>query len=210
MSSEIIRLPRVTKLELIRLRRRLALARRFHRILRDRMTLLLQEFYFTLKRIAELREELNSVLKELYADYFSGASTYSIDTLLALAAHVPTVEVIVGSRNTAGVAVPVVEIVKSPQSTALLPVDFSDVQTRGEKILNLILQLSEYERAAILIGNEILKTRRRVVMLEKILIPRLIATIKYLTMKFDEMEREEKARSIKIKQRLSSRRWSYQ
>jgi len=210
MSSEIIRLPRVTKLELIRLRRRLALARRFHRILRDRMTLLLQEFYFTLRRIAELRGELNSILKEVYTYYFSGASAYNLDTLLALAAHVPTVEVVVGSRNTAGVAVPVVEIVKSPQSTAFLPVDFSNLQTKRERILNLILQLSEYERAAILIGNEILKTRRRVVMLEKILIPRLIATIRYLTMKFDEMEREEKARSIKIKQRLSSRRWSYQ
>jgi len=210
MSSETIRLPRVTKLELIRLRRRLALARRFHRILRDRMTLLIQEFYFTLKRVAELRRELNSVLKEIYADYFSGASAYSLDTLLALAAHVPTIEVVVGSRNTAGVAVPVVEIVKAPQSITLLPVDFSNVQARREKILNLILQLSEYERAAILIGNEILKTRRRVVMLEKILIPRLIATIRYLTMKFDEMEREEKARSIKIKQRLSGRRWSYQ
>jgi len=206
MSSEIIRLPRVTKLELIRLRRRLVLARRFHRILRDRMTLLIQEFYFTLKRVAELRGELNSVLKEVYADYFSGTSAYSIDILLALAAHVPTVEVIVGSRNTAGVAVPVVEIVKTPQSTALLPIDFSNLQTEREKILNLILQLSEYERAAILIGNEILKTRRRVVMLEKILIPRLIATIRYLTMKFDEMEREEKARSIKIKRRLSGRR----
>jgi len=210
MSSEIIRLPRVTKLELIRLRRRLALARRFHRILRDRMTLLLQEFYFTLKRIAELRGELNSALRELYADYFSGASAYSIDTLLALAAHIPTVEVVVGSRNTAGVAVPVVEIIRTPQNTALLPVDFSNLQTEREKILNIILQLSEYERAAILIGNEILKTRRRVVMLEKILIPRLITTIRYLTMKFDEMEREEKARSIKVKQRLSSRRGSSQ
>jgi V/A-type H+-transporting ATPase subunit D len=55
------------------------------------------------------------------------------------------------------------------------------------------------------VGAEIRRLRRIVNMLEKVYIPRLEKTIKYLTMKFDELSREEVIRAIKIKRKIEVR-----
>ncbi|MEM2055933.1 MAG: V-type ATP synthase subunit D, partial [Sulfolobales archaeon] len=67
---------------------------------------------------------------------------------------------------------------------------------------------AEYEKSLVLLGSEIARTRRKVMMLEKVLIPRIMKTIAYLKMKFDEMEREEKVRLMRTKAMLEKARVS--
>ncbi len=55
------------------------------------------------------------------------------------------------------------------------------------------------QRSLELLGMEISRTRRIVNALEYVVIPGLQMTIKYLYMKFEERDREEKARLKRVK-----------
>lgn len=208
-SGEMLKISRPTKIELIRLRRRLVLARRLHRILRDRLTLLLQEFYIALRRAFELRRRINELFAEVYASYYAALRIHGHE-LLDLTSRFTASElrVVAGTRNTVGVSVPMLELREVPRSSPLVPVEAYSVQLRRGELLELLISLAEYERTLVLIGNEISRTRRKVTMLEKILIPRIMRTIAYLKMKFDEMEREEKIRMMRIKAVLERSRAS--
>jgi len=116
-----------------------------------------------------------------------------------------TVEVVAGTRNVMGVATPVLEILKTPGSTLALPVEVCELQAKRKELLETFVAIAEYEKELIRLGIEIARVKRIVTMLEKILIPRLLNTIRYLMMKFDEMEREDKVRSMKIKALLAQR-----
>jgi Archaeal/vacuolar-type H+-ATPase subunit D len=116
-----------------------------------------------------------------------------------------TVKVIAGTRNVMGVATPVLEILKAPGSTLALPIEVCELQAKRRELLETFVAIAEYEKELIRLGVEIARVKRIVTMLEKILIPRLLNTIRYLMMKFDEMEREDKVRSMKIKALLAQR-----
>jgi V/A-type H+-transporting ATPase subunit D len=199
-SGEIIKISRPTKIELIRLRRRLVLARRLHRILRDRLTLLVQEFYIALRRAYELRAKLNSLLSEIYPSYYSTLRIHGYWHLELVSSDTATgVEVSASTRNAMGVVVPMLELRGTYPSSVILPIELYEVQLRRVEFLETVVLLAEYEKALVLLGAEIARTRRKVTMLEKILIPRIMRTIAYLKMKFDEMEREEKVRMLRTK-----------
>jgi V/A-type H+-transporting ATPase subunit D len=199
-SGEIIKISRPTKIELIRLRRRLVLAKRLHRILRDRLTLLVQEFYIALRRACELRTKLNSLLAEIYPSYYSALRIHGYEHLELVSNDTATgVEIFASTRNAMGVIVPMLELRGTYLSSIILPIELYEVQLRRAEFLETVVLLAEYERALVLLGTEIARTRRKVMMLEKILIPRIMRTIAYLKMKFDEMEREEKVRMLRTK-----------
>ncbi|MCS7112185.1 MAG: V-type ATP synthase subunit D [Ignisphaera sp.] len=206
MSTEILRLPRPTKIELIRLRRRLAIARRLHRILRDRLTFLLQEFYVVLKKAYDTRAKLSKLLQEAYYYYYVALSLHGINYLdVTSLATAKGVGIIAGVRNVMGVPAPMIELSEVPESSAILPIEVSIIQNKRREILETLIRLAEYEKELLNLGREIARIRRIVTMLEKVLIPRILRTIMYLTMKFDEIEREEKVRSLKIKALLTQR-----
>jgi len=208
-SGEIIKVSRPTKIELIRLRRRLVLARRLHRILRDRLTLLVQEFYIALRRAYELRAKLNKLLAEVYPSYYSALRIHGYEHLDAVSGDTAVGVVVTAStRNAMGVIVPMLELGATHPGSVLLPVELYEVQLRRAELLETVVLLAEYEKALVLLGAEIARTRRKVMMLEKVLIPRIMRTIAYLKMKFDEMEREEKVRMLRTKSFLERTRAS--
>lgn len=104
-----------------------------------------------------------------------------------------------------GVVAPSIEVVETPSHTPALPLEVSDIQLKRKEFIEVVIALAEYEKELMLLGAEIRRVKRIVVMLEKVLIPRLLNTIRYLLMKFDEMEREERIRSMKIKVLLLQR-----
>ncbi len=67
------------------------------------------------------------------------------------------------------------------------------------RVMDQLLELAEKEKAVQMLADEIEKTRRRVNALEHVMIPRMEATIRYITMKLDENERGALTRLMKIK-----------
>lgn len=198
---------RPTKIELIRLRRRLELSRKVHRILRERLTILVNEFLTRIREAIELRKKVSvlylSVHKEavsLYGFYGEKLYTHLYNTLKK------QTKVIIGQENIIGVKTLSTHFIKGDYVKTLMIKDIDAFRRKSIEFIQYVIELGEIERTLYMLGNEIVKTRRKVNALEHILIPQLKNTIKYLQMKFEEREREEKARLKRVKAMLERRR----
>ncbi len=196
---------RPTKIELVKLKRRLSLSQRVQKIVKDRLSILTMEFLQTARDTAEAKRKLLDELSKLYKalSVASGYHGYIALEKELIATEVDS-KVTAGSRNVAGVRIPSFELmgnVKPMKGYNL--VDTSSWLDRAaqlsEESLRAIVELAELQRNFELLAMEINRTKRITNALEYIVIPGLQVTIKYLNMKFEERDREEKARLKRVK-----------
>ncbi len=195
---------RPTKIELIKLRRRLALASRIQKILKDKLSILVMEFLQIAKETVEAKKELIGQFSKAYKS-LSIASGYQgyIALEKELIATERDVEIITGSRNITGARVPSFELREAEKTTEYSMFDTSsylDQTTQlSEKCLETIIMLAELQSTLEILGREINRTKRIVNALEYLVIPSLETTIRFLYMKFEERDREEKSRLKRVK-----------
>jgi V/A-type H+-transporting ATPase subunit D len=202
---------RPTKIELIKLKRRLSLAERVQKILKDKLSILTMEFVETVKECIEARRKLRGHLSEAYKTLSIAAGYHGYIALeKELVATERASKVATGSRNIAGVRIPSFELMRA--ETAMRGyslVDTSSTVDRAaqlaEQCIESIAELAESERSLELLGTEIERTKRIANALEYVIIPGLQATMKYLYMKFEERDRDEKARLKRTKVLLQQR-----
>ncbi|MCC6022976.1 MAG: V-type ATP synthase subunit D [Desulfurococcaceae archaeon] len=203
MSMQIIKVSRPTRIELLRLRRRLRLARRFYNLLKDREAYLLEVFRNLLREVVKTRRELNELLIKAYSSYYTSLYLEGLEGLNVYASTIPqTLNLYVSYKNIMGVWTYTYGFEGIPPPQPQLPLELSDLQVSREKILELLAKVFEYEKTLVNVGAEIARLRRIVNILEKSYIPRLTNTIRYLSMKFEELQREETIRAIRVKKKL--------
>ncbi|MET1159928.1 MAG: V-type ATP synthase subunit D [Thermoprotei archaeon] len=197
---------RPTKIELIRLRRRLALARKVHRILRERLTILVNEFLTRAREAYRLRLRVNELITRIYSRASMITSIYgsSVFDYYKSVTRKPTTAV-VGIENIMGVKTRTA-IVKEAEIIEPLYPGLDTFRREAFELIQLIIDLGRAEQALLALGREIEKTKRKVNALQYLVIPRMENTIRYLMMKFEEREREEKARLKRVKSVLERRR----
>lgn len=196
-----------TRMELRRLKTRLATATRGHKLLKDKSDEMVRRFMELVRLDKQLREEIEGeVSGALRAFMLARALTPLVDLEQALAMPKVAVTVEASTQNIMGVDVPKLEI-NMPSAEDLLPYAFasapSDLDTAVIKISELterLLRLAEIEKTCNMLAAEIEKNRRRVNALEYVMIPQLEETIKYILMKLDENERGTITRLMKVKQ----------
>jgi len=202
---------RPTKIELIKLRRRLSLASRIQKIIKDRLSILVLEFLQTARETVDARKKLLDEFSEAYKTLSTTAGYHGYITLgKELLASERDLGIVTGSRNVAGVRIPSFELKGTEK--AMKGYDLIDTspwldQTAQlfEKCLEDIVVLAELQSGLELLGKEINRTKRIVNALEHLIIPSLQVTIKYLYMKFEERDREEKSRLKRVKVLLEQR-----
>jgi V/A-type H+/Na+-transporting ATPase subunit D len=196
---------RPTKIELVKLKRRLFLAQRVQKILKDRLSILTMEFLQTARETVEAKRTLLDKLTELYKALSIAAGYHGYIALeKELVATESDTQVTAGSRNIAGVRIPSFELTGNGKyMTKYNLVDTSSWLDRAaqlsEECLKPIVELAELQRSFELLAMEINRTKRITNALEYIVIPGLQVTISYLNMKFEERDREEKARLKRVK-----------
>jgi V/A-type H+-transporting ATPase subunit D len=202
---------RPTKVELAKLKRRLKLATRIQKIVKERLSILIMEFFQTVRECTSVKEKL---LTELSGAYRTFSLTVGYHGSVALEKELliseMTMTVYGGTRNVGGVRVPLFEIETSrTRQTMTNPIDTSSLIDHAarlsQKFLERIVELAELQRSLELLGLEINKVKRINNALEYVLIPSLDATINYLAMKFEEREREELARLKRVKLLIEQR-----
>jgi len=202
-----------TRMELTQLKKRLKVAARGHKLLKDKQDELMKKFIEMVKKNNELRIDVEKELSESLKVFMMAKAVMSTE-MLEEAIIMPTerISLDVSKKNIMSVNVPVMKFVREgKEGASIYPYGFA--QTTGEldgaikklyDVLPHLLELSEVEKACQLMASEIEKTRRRVNALEYVMIPQLEETIKYISMKLEENERGNLTRLMKIKSMMEA------
>lgn len=198
-----------TRMEMLRLRKRLVVARRGHKLLKDKLDGLMKDFGAIAVEYKKFRmavdEELPQVLK--YFVLAEAASSRAI-TEDALELTRQELQIEEKTRRVMSVVIPHLEITFGESEGGYSMIHTSPELDRAiaglKSFLPKLLKMAELEETVRLLSKEIEKTRRRVNALEHTVIPRTEETIKFIKNKLDEMERSTTSRLMKIKaQRLA-------
>jgi len=196
---------RPTKTELVKLKRRLSLAERVQKILKDRLTILTMEFLQVTRETVAAKQRLVDVLAEAHKALSIATGYHGYIALeKEFIASEADLKLVAGSRNIAGVRIPSFELTGRHNSvTGYNLVDTSASLDHASGLfregLDAIVELAELQRGLELLGMEISRTKRITNALEYIIVPALQVTISYLHMKFEERDREEKGRLKRVK-----------
>lgn len=197
-----------TRMELTRLKKKLATATKGHKLLKDKRDELMRQFLDMVKVNKQLREKVEKAIREANKNFVLASASMSNESLSAsMLAPKQEVYLEVESANIMSVEVPKYKInYRTPDindmfcyGLAFTSCDLDDAVSSLSDILPDMLKLAEVEKSCQLMADEIEKTRRRVNALEHVMIPETKANIKYISMKLDENERATQTRLMKVK-----------
>lgn len=201
-----------TRMELSKLKKRLATSSRGHKLLKDKQDELMRRFIELIKYNNKLRAEVEDKLQGSFKDFLMASAAISPEYLEeAISYPKESISLDITTKNIMSVNVPVMNFVRKLEgdSGSIYPYGFystsSELDNSIEElylILPKLLELAEVEKSCQLMADEIEKTRRRVNALEYMTIPQLQETIKYIRMKLDENERASITRLMKVKDML--------
>lgn len=196
-----------TRMELLKLKKRVTMAKRGHRLLKDKRDQLMKEFLRLIRENKALREELETKLSRAFRSFLIASAMMSSEVMEeALMYSKGQVAVDVNLSTTMGVTVPKFQLEQGADEGEAYSYGFVGTSSELDaslgifaETLPLMLKLSEVEKAVELLADEIEKTRRRVNALEYVMIPNLEKAVKNIGMKLGEQERSNITRLMKIK-----------
>ena len=197
-----------TRMELTRLKKKLATAMRGHKLLKDKRDELMRQFLDLVRENKTLREEVEKAIGAANKNFVLAKAVMRDEiTNVSLMAPKQSVSVDVGKKNVMSVEIPVFNCkTRTADANDIYSYGFAytscdlDYAVKSlSDILPDLLRLAECEKSCQLMASEIEKTRRRVNALEHVVIPQTQETIRYITMKLDENERSTQIRLMKVK-----------
>jgi V/A-type H+-transporting ATPase subunit D len=200
---------RPTRLELLRTRRRIVLARKGLKLLKLKRSALIAEFFALSKVALKLRGDLQKRVALGYASIRRAEMDVGPTRLETIALMLPDLaRVSVGTKNVMGVRTPRVNaggFQPLPSATLLdLPVSIAESVHRFQEIYQLVLEVAEKENSLRRLLQEIEKTKRRASAIENVLIPRLGETVRYIKFRFDELERDAFSMLKTVKRKMEA------
>ena len=212
--AEILQNVKPTRMELLKLRKRVKLAAKGHKLLKEKRDALISEFMVVIKEYREARKNVEENLKIafynlLMAEVLLGSR--DIEQIAGITLR--DIDLDFTTKNIMGVSVPIMKIDNlvrriNERGYGFLSTNakLDDAAKNFEESILVIVRLAEVEESVRRIAQEVEKTKRRVNALEYIVIPRLKATIKHIEMRMEEIERERFLRLKKIKASLEARK----
>ena len=203
-SSQII----PTRMELSRIKDKLAVARKGHKLLKDKRDGLMRQFLIMVRENMELRKHVEEGIRQANINFIVAKAGMDAETLnTALMAAKQKVTLGVSTKNVMSVNIPVFDVrTKTASETDIYSYGYaftsSDLDGAIKSLADIrddMILLAEKEKACKLMAAEIEKTRRRVNALEHVIIPEAQKNIKYISMKLEETARDNTIRLIKVK-----------
>ncbi len=208
-----------TRMELTRLKKKLATATRGHKLLKDKRDELMRLFLERVRENRRLRKQVEAGILAANKDFMLARAAMQDPVLnTALLAPKQKVSLENTTENVMSVEVPKFTFhTRTPQESdmfsygfAFTSGDLDDAIESLAAVFPAMLRLAESEKACQLMASEIEKTRRRVNALEHVMIPQLQETIRYITMKLDENERSTQVRLMKVKDMMLQEAHGYE
>lgn len=199
---------KATRMELLRLKKKIKLAAKGHKLLKQKRDALVAEFFQLVDDLKTKRKDVEEQLKISYRSLVLAQAVSGYNEIeLSADSMEMALEIKPGQRAVMGVKVPVFEIEEkgSRRGYSLLSptIELDTAVKNFEEALKNIIKLAEVETTAVKLADEIKKTKRKVNALEQIVIPRLKGDVRTIRMRLEEMERESFVRLKVIKANMS-------
>ena len=203
-----IRAP-TTRLGLLEVRGRSAVAAKGARLLRAKREVLAGEIWKMMREVLEGRARLDEVLRAAVkalglAKALDGQEL--LESLASAAAREVPVQVTV--RRVWGVATPSVSappLVRAADRRGTSPTSWGlsgiEAARRHEEALEVLLRIATREKHLVRLGEEIQETSRRVNALEQLLLPALRAEARRIETALEERDREDAVRLKRLRRR---------
>ncbi len=195
------------RMELLRLKKRVVLAERGHKLLRDKQEELMRRFLALFEEARRLRQETDEKLRQAFSHLlYARAQMGDREWRLAASRPRQLPKLICSEKRVMNL-----KLASFRLEGEFDPFNYGLAETSAGLDLGLkllaetmpaLVRLAETEKAVEMMAEEIERTRRRVNALEHILIPSLAETIKYITMKLNEIERSNLVRLMRVKEMM--------
>jgi V/A-type H+-transporting ATPase subunit D len=202
-----------TRMELIKLRRRIKMATRGHALLKMKRDGLIMEF-------REILEEAKEVIGGMVDKYNKAqekmAMAKAVDGVVAVKSvaisRQQEPKFVMKKKNIMGVVVPVIKREKIRKKVSereygviATTARIDEAVAAYEELVDAILEVAEIETTVKRLIDEIEKTKRRVNALEYRVIPGMQEAARYISFRLEEMDRENIVRLKKIKAKMAAR-----
>lgn len=197
-----------TRMELSNLKKKLSVAIKGHKLLKDKRDELMRQFIDFVRENKKLRLEVENKIKAANVHMAIARSVMSDEALnVALMLPMQKMSLKIENKNVMSVLIPEFKVKYKTSDTndiysygySFTSSDLDDAVSSLSDIMPKMLKLAEVEKSCQLMASEIEKTRRRVNALEHVMIPQYIETINYIKMKLDEDERSTTTKLMKVK-----------
>ncbi len=194
------------RMELLRLRRRLVLAERGHKLLKDKLEEIMRRFLEIMRRLYDLQGGMSAKWNKALLSFVLArgrSSRKELDRLLPKGEFFLDIK----KEKVFNLSIPRFEIQEWKISEYDLLNTEAELDIGVKKIQEMMEDLMEMARlwkAVELLSREIEVTRRRVNALEHILIPSIKETIRYISGRLEEMERSYQVQLMRVKEIVRS------
>jgi V/A-type H+-transporting ATPase subunit D len=192
-----------TRMEMLRLRKRVELAVRGHRLLSQKRDEISRQLVQIARDLTALRSEVEKNLLETTRRFMMARATMEPEQIRA-ALEIPTKKFSLTTRFASIMNVRVPQFAQEIEGD-IISYGFAstsgelDVALRAlERAFETLIELAQKEKQAQLLAAELQSTRRRVNVLEHVVIPETRETIRYISDKLGEAERDNISRLMKI------------
>ena len=194
-------------MQLLRVKRRTLLAKKGHKLLKDKLDGLIRQLLQTVKEHRKLGDRMEKELSVLFSKVVIAAAQIDLKELPPSSCKSG---VDIAIKNIMGVKIPIysVKVEGDPVSYGLAhtPIELDQALIRFKEILPELVKLAEFVKTMQVLAAQIIEIKRRVNALEYKLIPELEQAARFIRMKLAEMELGTTVSLLKIKEMAEKRR----
>ena len=198
-----------TRMELLNIKRKIKLAEKGHRLLKEKRDALMLEFMSTAREAGDVADRTVSQLMKARESIIIANAVVGSSELKSLSlSSERKLEIEIDYKNVMGVSLPKISRPKFERKpdernfniTLTSPL-VDEVAGEYEKTASSVLELLEVESTLGALSKETKRTKRRVNALEYNIIPKLKNTKKYIEMRLEELDRERFHRLKMVKRK---------
>ena len=201
---------RPTRLEYIRTKRRIVIAKKGLKLLKLKRQALILEFFNASKTVAALRSGLQSELIKGYQSIRMAEMLAGTMQLENEAMKIPQLSNLqIKAKNVMGVRIPKLQGGKSNNALTEhileLPPSINEAIKAFQNIHKMVLDVAEKETTLRKLLYEIEKTKRKSNAIENVFIPRLDSAVKFIVFRLAEIERDTFVMLKTVKRKMGER-----
>ena len=213
MAEQIMEGVSPTRMDLLDIRKKLVLAEKGHKLLEEKRDALVEKFFGIIHKRNELVKQLDNDFKESFQSLIQAQMLLGEKKVEEISYVTPELgDIDIDTDNVMGVKIPkmnqenVTTDIEPSYSFIETCSKLDDAQQDFKHLIKKLIELADFEGGIKSLAVEIEKTKRRVNVLENNLIPKLIATRKYIEMLLEEREREDFFRRKRIKALMEAKK----